>query len=174
MILDFAGKSPRIGKNVFIAPDAWIIGDVTIADNVSIFFGAVLRGDIEPIIIGSGSNIQEHCVIHSSPFSSATIIGQGVTVGHRAIVHSAKVNDNSLIGMGSIILDNATVEEEVVVGANSLITENKIMPTGHLVLGSPAKPVRSLTSEEKHLLRYSAEHYLEKGQQYLQLFPPTR
>ncbi|MCC6933820.1 MAG: gamma carbonic anhydrase family protein [Deltaproteobacteria bacterium] len=166
MIIDFQGKSPKIGNNVFIAPDAWIIGDVTIEDNVSIFFGAILRGDIKPIFIGKNTNIQEHCVIHSSPFSFDVQVGQNVTIGHRAIIHSAIVRDYSLIGMGSTILDNAVIELETVVGANSLVTENKVMPAGYLILGSPATPVRPLSDEEKGFLRLSADHYLEKGRQY--------
>ena len=170
MIITFEGKVPKIGNNVFIAPDAWIIGDVELGDNVSVFFGCVLRGDIMPIRIGNGSNIQEHTVIHTTTSQRPVEIGEYVTIGHRVVIHSASVQDYALVGMGSVLLDNSVIEKEAVLGAASLLTENKTIQSGHLAVGSPAKVVRPLNSEEKIFLRYSAEHYIEKGEQYRRLF----
>src|SRR5690606_24995534 len=119
MILTLDGKKPEIGRNCFIAPDAWTIGDVVLGDEVTIMFGAVLRGDILPIRIRSRTNIQEHSLLHTGNGRTPTILGEEVTVGHRASIHGAKVGNRCLIGMGSIILDEAVIEDECVIGAGS-------------------------------------------------------
>lgn len=169
MITDIPSAQPIIAHNAFIAPDAWIIGNVTIGEEASIFFQAVLRGDIERIIIGPGSNIQEQCIIHTSTGRSAAEIGSEVTVGHRAIIHGAKVGDRALIGMGAILLDDAFIEPESIIGAGALIPERMLVPSHSLVVGVPGKVVRKLTSQEIENLRKSAEHYKEKARMYRQL-----
>jgi carbonic anhydrase/acetyltransferase-like protein (isoleucine patch superfamily) len=155
--------SPQIEKVHFIAPNAYIIGDVRIGIEVSIFFGAVLRGDIESIVVGNRTNIQEHAMLHTSHGRSPCVVGEGVTVGHRAIIHGAKVNSNCLIGMGSIILDDSEIGEFSLVGAGSLVTEGKKFPPGSLILGSPAKVVRSLTEEEIQNIIRSTNSYINLG-----------
>lgn len=168
MIIDYKGCEPTIGNNVFVAPDAWIIGDVTLAENVSIFFGAVLRGDILPIKIGARSNIQEHCVLHTQTNTVPTVVGNDVTVGHRVTLHSCTIKDRCLIGMGSIIMDRAVVGEDCIVAAGTLITIGKEIPPRSLVMGSPGKVVRALTEEEVGGIAATAQRYVEKGNWYRQ------
>lgn len=170
MIIPYKNISPKIKENNFIAPDAWVIGDVSLEDNVSIFYGAVLRGDILPIKIGRGTNIQEHSVIHTSRGRVPTLVGEDVTIGHRAILHGCTVKNNCLIGMGSIILDEAVIEENCLIGAGSMITEGKIIPKNSLVFGSPAKVIRELKPEEVENIKKSAEAYRLVGQNYLEQF----
>jgi carbonic anhydrase/acetyltransferase-like protein (isoleucine patch superfamily) len=169
MIKPFNEHTPRIGRDVFVAPDAWVIGDVALGDEASIFFGAVLRGDIQRISIGARSNVQEHAVLHSSTNRSAVIVGEETTVGHRAIIHGGVVGRRVIVGMGSIILDDAVVEDECLIGAGAVVTEGKRIPARSLVLGTPGRVVRTLTAEELEYLRLSAEHYVQKGGEYRRL-----
>lgn len=169
MIVPFGSHHPRIGAEVFVAPDAWVIGDVELAPNVSVFFGAVLRGDILPIRVGAGTNIQEHSMLHTSHGRAPTIIGESVTIGHRAIVHGCSVGNRCLIGMGAIVLDEAVIEDECLVGAGSLITEGKHFPPRSLILGSPAKVVRQLDDAEVAQLPSGAQHYVALGTEYRRL-----
>lgn len=173
MILTLGGKKPDIGRNCFIAPDAWTIGDVVLGDEVTIMFGAVLRGDILPIRIGSRTNIQEHSLLHTSNGRTPTIVGEEVTVGHRAIIHGAKVGNRCLIGMGSIILDEAVIEDECVIGAGSVVTEGKRIPARSLVLGVPGKVIRSLSDDEVAFLSRSAEGYVRTGKLFSDALPST-
>jgi carbonic anhydrase/acetyltransferase-like protein (isoleucine patch superfamily) len=165
-VLSFEGDAPKIGADLFLAPDAWVIGKTEIADKVSIFFGAVLRGDINKIIIGEGSNIQEHCVLHTSKGLGDTVVGSDVTVGHKAVLHGCKVGDRCIIGMNSVILDNSQIGEDSIVGAHSLVSMGKVFPARSLILGSPAKVVRELTPAELDQIKDSARRYREKGLQY--------
>jgi carbonic anhydrase/acetyltransferase-like protein (isoleucine patch superfamily) len=165
-VIPFKGKTPVIGPGTWIAPDAWIIGDVEIGENVSIFFGAVLRGDILPIKVGAGTNIQEGAVLHTSTNLSPTLVGANVTIGHRALIHGCQVQDGCIIGMGSTILDGANIGERSIVGANSLVTMNSIIQPKSLALGAPAKVVRSLTAEELLGLARSAKDYQVLGAGY--------
>ncbi len=165
MIRSLNSRTPNIGTNVFVAQDAWVIGDVELGDNVSVFFGAVLRGDIEKIRVGRGSNIQEHCVFHTSHGTPVTI-NEEVTIGHRAVIHGATVSSRCLIGMGAILLDGALIEEECMIGAGCLIPEGKRIPKRSLVIGVPGKVVRNLTNEEITYIAQSAEHYMQIGAQY--------
>jgi len=157
---------PKLGKRVFVAKDAWVIDETELGDEVTVLFGAVLRGDILPIKIGRRSNIQEHSVIHTSHGRTPTIIGEQVTVGHRVTIHGAQIKDRCLIGMGSILLDEAVIQEDSLVGAGSLVTEGKVFPPRSLILGSPAKVVRSLTDDEVAFLTVSADRYVKVGAEY--------
>lgn len=166
-IIPFNGITPKIGENVFIAPTAWITGDVSIEDNVSIFFGVVIRGDINPIRIGAGSNIQENVVIHTSRGRGICSIGEDVTVGHNAILHGCRIEREVLIGMGATVLDDAVVESNSLVGAGSLVTEGKIITEGSLAFGRPAKVVRMLSEEERASITGTAKHYRSVGGEYV-------
>ena len=149
----------------WIAPDAVLIGRVRLARDASIWFGAVLRGDNEPITIGRGSNVQEHTVMHTD-IGFPLEVGQGCTIGHRAILHGCTVGDNSLIGMGAIILNGARVGANSLVGAGALVTEGKEFPERSLIVGSPAKAIRTLDDAAVERLREAAEHYVENGRRF--------
>ncbi len=166
MITNFQDKTPKISPNVFIAPDAWVIGAVTIGKNCSILFGAVIRGDLEPIIIGNNSNIQDHSIIHTSKGKVPTTIGSYVSVGHRVTLHSCTIKDRALIGMGAIVLDEAVISEDSLVGAGSLVTQGKTFPPRSLIIGSPARVIRELTDEEVAHNKLIAERYVGVGKSY--------
>ena len=157
-------------ESSFIAPDAWIIGKTTLKAHTSVFFGAVLRGDIFEIKVGDRTNIQEHALLHTSNGLGPCTVGDEVTVGHRAIIHGAIVGSRCIIGMGATILDGAEISEDSIVGANSLVTMNKKFPPRSMIMGSPAKAVRELTDEEVKSITDSAQHYVEKGAWYLSYF----
>ena len=157
IIKSFNGYSPRIGKNCFIAENATIIGDVTIGDNCSIWYGSVLRGDAGAIVIGNNTNVQDGVVIHSSEGISTTIIGNNVTIGHNAIVHGATVRDNVLIGMGSTVLDNAVVGSKTIVAANALVLSGRTLDSGFIYAGVPANKVKELTNTD--MIVQSANNY---------------
>ena len=155
------------GENHYIAPNAAVIGSVTIHDNVSIWFNAVLRGDVELISIGADSNIQDAAVIHADAGFPA-LIGRGVTVGHHATVHGCTVGDYSLIGINAVVLNGATIGKHCIIGANALVPENAQIPDGSLVLGSPARVKRELSEEEQQVLTLGAQHYVENGRRFKQ------
>jgi carbonic anhydrase/acetyltransferase-like protein (isoleucine patch superfamily) len=161
--------TPHVADSAFIAPDAWVIGDVSIAEDCSVFFGAVLRGDIEKIVVGARTNIQEHSVVHTSHGRGPVVIGEDVTVGHRAIIHGARIGDRVLVGMGSILLDEAVIESESVIAAGALIKEGMLVPSHSLVMGVPGKIVRQLTDKEIAFLKISSMRYVEAGRQYKQM-----
>lgn len=169
-LIPFENHLPKLKGDVFIAPDAWITGKVTINSDVSIFFGSVLRGDIQSISVGKGTNIQEHSVLHTSNGLSDCIVGEYVTIGHRSIIHGCTIGNRCIIGMGSIILDGAEIGENSIVGAQSLVTMNKKFPPRSMILGSPAKVVRELTDEEVTSIARSASHYIEVGRKYMEEF----
>lgn len=173
MILALPDKTPRVSPKAFVAPDSWIIGDVSLGSEVSVFFGSVLRGDIQPIEIGARTNLQEQCIIHTSGGKSPVIIGEETTIGHRATIHGARVGNRCLIGMGSILLDDAIVEDEAIVAAGALVKLGMRVPSRTLVMGVPAKVVRELTDEEIAYLKQSADHYVEKGLMYRNLLGGT-
>ena len=166
MISEYGGKTPSIDSSAFIANTAVIIGDVFLEDEVSIYFGAVLRGDIMAIRVGKRSNIQENCTIHTSRDRVDAEVGEGVTVGHSAIIHGARVEDNCLIGMGSVIMDEAVIGEHSLVGARSLVTEGKCFPPRSLIIGSPAKVVRQLEEHEVIGIQKATDSYVEKLKVY--------
>ncbi len=168
----FKGNSPNIASDVFIAPTAWITGKVEIAEKSSVFFGAALRGDINKIIIGASTNIQDNAVLHTSDGLGDCIVGNYVSVGHGAILHGCTVKDRCIIGMGSIILDDAVIGEDSVIGANALVTMKTIIPPKSLVLGSPAKVIRELTHDEIDNIMRTAKRYVGKAKEYLRVFVP--
>ena len=155
------GLKPRLPPSgtYWIAPDAHVIGDVVLGDDVGIWFGAVLRGDNEPITVGEATNIQEGAMLHTDP-GLPVAIGKGCTIGHHAIVHGCTIGDNSLVGMGATILNGARIGSNCLVGANALITEGKEFPDNSLIVGSPARAIRTLDEEAIHGLRKSAEKYV--------------
>jgi len=166
--------SPTIGARVYIDPAAVVIGRVTIGDDASIWPGAVLRGDVHEIRVGARTSIQDGSVLHVthdspefSPGGHACIVGSDVTVGHRAVLHACTVGNFCLIGMGAIVLDGAVIEDNVILGAGSLVAPGKRLESGGLYVGSPARRARDLKPEELAFLKYSAEHYVKLKDAYL-------
>lgn len=160
------GKSPQIHPKTFIAKSADILGDVTIEEGSSIWFQAVLRGDVMPIYIGKNSNVQDGSVIHGSYKKAQTTVKDHVTVGHKVILHGCTIESYCLIGMGSIVMDHAVIPKHCIVGAGSLVTENAKFEEGSLILGRPAKQVRKLTPEEIAGLEKGALHYVNVSSWY--------
>jgi carbonic anhydrase/acetyltransferase-like protein (isoleucine patch superfamily) len=169
----FQAFLPVIGKNVFLHASAVVIGQITIGDECSIWPQAVIRGDVNTIRIGHGTNIQDLSMLHVShqssedPVGAPLVIGNHVTIGHSVILHGCTIEDECLIGMGSIIMDKAVVQKHVMVAAGSLVPEGKVLESGYLYVGSPAKRIRPLTPEEISYLMYSAHHYIQLKNQYL-------
>jgi carbonic anhydrase/acetyltransferase-like protein (isoleucine patch superfamily) len=157
--------TPTLAPGAWAAPSADLIGDVRLGPRASVWFGAVIRADNTPILIGEDSNIQDGAIGHSDPGFALTI-GARVTVGHQAILHGCTIADDCLIGMGARILNGAVIESECIVGAGALITEGKKFERGSLIVGAPARVVRQLTDEERAALRVSAAHYAEKAKRY--------
>ena len=155
-------RKPVIGRNVYIAQGAVVIGDVTIGDNSSVWYNAVLRGDINRIVVGHHTNVQDNAVLHLAD-DYPCLVGDHVTIGHSAIVHACTIEDEVLIGMGATILDGAVVGAQSLVGAHALVTQRTVVPPGSLVMGSPAKVVRPLTDRERAELRISAEKYAKNA-----------
>lgn len=160
MIQNYKNFKPQIGKNCYIAETASVIGEVILGDNVSIWPGASLRGDMGRIIIGNNSNVQDGSVLHCMP-GVPCVIGDYVTIGHLAHVHSATIKDRVIIGSTSVILDQAVVESDVIVGAGSLVTPRKVMPSGSMIMGSPATVKRELTEDEKKHITHNAQEYVD-------------
>jgi carbonic anhydrase/acetyltransferase-like protein (isoleucine patch superfamily) len=156
---------PQLGPGAWTAPSADLVGDVRLGARASVWFGAVLRGDNTPLILGAATNFQDGAIGHSDPDFPLTI-GARVTVGHQAILHGCTIADDCLIGMGARILNGAVIESECIVGAGALITEGKRFERGSLIVGAPARVVRQVTDAEKRALRVSAAHYAEKAQCY--------
>ena len=156
---------PQLGKGAWAAPSADLIGDVRLGVRASVWFGAVLRGDNTPLMLGDDTNFQDGAVGHSDPGIPLTI-GARVTIGHQAILHGCTIADDCLIGMGARILNGAVIEPECIVGAGALITEGKRFEEGSLIVGMPARVARRVTNEERQLLRASAAHYAEKARRY--------
>jgi len=153
------GWTPDTARAAWIAPTATVVGDVTLGPQASVFYGAVLRGDIARIVVGEGTNLQDHVVVHLADDGDA-VIGAWCTIGHRAIVHACTIEDECLIGMGSIVLDRARIATRSLVGAGAVVPEDFTCPPGSLVLGVPAKVVRALSAEEQAGLRRWAEKYV--------------
>jgi gamma-carbonic anhydrase len=159
-------QPPRIDPSVYVDPTARINGDVTIGRNASIWFHASIRGDVHHIRVGEGTNIQDGCVLHTTTNRFPLEIGPHVVVGHGAILHGCTVKGAALIGMRALLLDGCVIEEDVVVAAGSVVTEGKVMPAGHLVLGTPARLVRKLEEEELRELRGAWAHYRDVVAEY--------
>lgn len=166
MIHSYRGETPNIHETAYIADGAHVIGDVVIGADASIWFGSVLRGDVNYIRIGARTNIQDLTAIHVNEGTSPTIVEDDVTVGHRAILHGCRVRSGSLIGMGAIVLDDAVVEEQAFVAAGAVVTPGTVVAARKLARGVPARVVRDLTEEELDHLRYSAKHYCDLKNEY--------
>mgnify|MGYP006189670245 FL=1 len=167
MIKYFENKQPHLGENVYISETAMVIGDVTLGDEVNIWFGAVLRGDMHYIKIGNRTNIQDNSVVHVTTGVSPTNIGNGVTVGHGAIIHGCTIEDDCLIGMGAIIMDDAVIGTGSLIGAGALIPPNMIIPPNSLVVGSPGKVVREVKDVEKEMILERPQEYIDLAAIYL-------
>jgi carbonic anhydrase/acetyltransferase-like protein (isoleucine patch superfamily) len=159
------GQSPGVPANSWVAPSADLIGDVRLGEQVGIWFGAVIRADNTPIVLGDRTNIQEGAMLHSDPGVPLTI-GEDCTVGHHAILHGCTLGNRVLVGMGAIILNNAVIGDDCLVGAGALVTEGKSFPAGSLIIGSPAKAVKELAPEVIEGLRKSAAGYVERQQRF--------
>ena len=166
MIKEFRGKSPLIPNSCYISESVDIIGDVTLGEDVSLWFGTVVRGDMHFIIIGNQSNIQDNSVIHVTTDIFPTQIGDEVTVGHSAIIHGATIENRCLIGMGAIIMDGVVIGEGSIVGAGAVVPPNMIVPPQSLVMGLPAKIIRQTTDEELEVIIERAQHYIDFSQEY--------
>jgi len=158
-LYELRGVRPTLGRDVFVADNASVVGDVHLGDEASVWFGAVVRGDYFPIRVGARSNIQDNAVVHITAGTAATTIGDDVTVGHAAILHGCTVRDRCLVGMGSIVLDGAVIGEDSFIAAGSLVTPNTIVPPRSFVIGRPAKVARRVTDEDLSWIHDAAKLY---------------
>lgn len=159
LLLPVKGVYPVMGKNCFLAENATIVGDVTLGDHCSVWFNAVIRGDVNYITIGDNTNIQDGAVIHCTYLKAATIIGSNVSIGHNALVHGCTLQDHVLIGMGAIVMDHAIVEEFCIIAAGAIVLEKTVCESGFLYAGIPAKKIKPLTEEQIDLLKRLPENY---------------
>lgn len=172
-IESYQGTTPQIGNRVYLHPSSSVIGDVALGDDASVWPGTVIRGDVNAIRIGYGTNVQDLSVLHVShksswdPGGAPLIIGNNVTIGHKVILHGCTIADECLIGMGAIVMDKVVVEPRVLVGAGSLVPEGKVLESGYLYIGTPAKRIRPLTDRELAHFAYSAQHYIRLKNNYL-------
>jgi carbonic anhydrase/acetyltransferase-like protein (isoleucine patch superfamily) len=160
IILPVKDKQPAWGNDCFIAENATIVGDVVMGDNCSVWFNAVIRGDVHYIKIGNNTNIQDGAVIHATYLKAPTNIGNNVSIGHNALVHGCTLHDNVLIGMGAIVMDNAIVEPYVIIAAGSVVLEKTLCESGFLYAGTPAKKIKPLTTEQKEMLDKLPNNYI--------------
>ena len=169
----YLNSSPSLGERIYLHESAHVIGDVRLGDDASVWLNAVVRGDVNHIVVGNCSNIQDFVMCHvshktqSKPLGSPLIIGDYVTIGHSAILHGCQIGDECLVGMGSILMDDAVVESRVMIGAGSLVPPGKPLESGWLYVGRPVEKVRPLTDAEIAYLRFSAEHYVRVKNNYL-------
>lgn len=164
-LYELDGVVPQLAEGTWVADSAQVMGSVVLGENVSIWFGAVLRGDTEPLTIGRNSNVQDLSVLHADVGCPLTI-GENVTIGHQVMLHGCTVGDNSLIGIQAVVLNNAKIGRNSIVGAGSVVTEGKEFPDNSLIIGAPAKVVRTLDDAAAAKLRASAEHYVENGRRF--------
>jgi len=167
MIKKFQNKQPQLGEDVYVSENAKVIGDVTLGDEVNIWFGAVLRGDMHYIKIGNRTNIQDNSVVHVTTRVSPTNIGSGVTIGHGAIIHGCTIEDDCLIGMGAILMDDAIIGAGSLIGAGALIPPNMKIPKDSLVVGSPGKVIRKITEVEREMILERPQEYIDLASIYL-------
>ena len=168
-IMPFKGKTPKLGKNVFVAPTASIIGDVEIGDDTNIWFGVTIRGDVNTVRIGSRTNIQDGTVCHVTRGTGPLTIGSNVTIGHSAVIHACTLEDDSFVGMGAIVMDEAVVESGAMVAAGALIAPGKRVKKGEVYAGVPGKFFRPMTEAEIKYIPWSATHYVELAHEYLEM-----
>jgi len=167
MIRTFQGIKPTVPKSCFIEETSVVIGDVVMGEECSVWFNAVIRGDVNYIRIGNRTNVQDLCMLHVTHDTHPLLIGSEVTIGHHVVLHGCTIQDRVLVGMGAIIMDGAVIGEDSVVGAGALVVEGTIVPPKSLVLGSPAKVKRSVTAKELAWVKDSAENYVQYASQYL-------
>jgi len=165
MIFQLGNHCPNISASSFIAPSANVIGNVNIAENASVWFNVVIRADLDKIIIGENSNIQDGCVLHVDEGFPINI-GKNVTIGHKAMLHGCSIAEGSLIGMNAVVLNGAKIGKDCLIGANALVTENMLIPDGSLVIGSPAKVVKQLDEKVKAMILQGVGHYVDCNHQY--------
>ena len=163
----FDGKMPKIADTAFVAPNATIIGDVTIGENSSVWYGCVLRGDMHYIKIGSNCSVQDNSVMHGTADKYPTVVGNNVSIGHNAIVHGCVIEDNCIIGMGSVILEGAEIGEWCIIGAGAVVPEGTKIPSNSIVMGVPAKVVKSTTEEHKARITRNWEAYVKLKEHYM-------
>jgi carbonic anhydrase/acetyltransferase-like protein (isoleucine patch superfamily) len=164
-IYQLGDRVPVIPASCYVAPTATIIGSVVLGERVSIMFGAVLRGDEEPIVIGDDSNVQDNAVLHTDPGSPLTI-GKAVTIGHQVMLHGCTIGDGALIGVAALVLNNAVIGKDCLVGAGAVVTEGKSFPDRSVIFGAPAKAARDVNEHDVSRLRYSTASYVQRGSQY--------
>jgi gamma-carbonic anhydrase len=164
-IMAHAGRQPQVGEDVFLAPGAWVIGDVTIGERSSVWFNSVLRGDINRVVVGHHTNIQDLSMCHVAD-EQACVVGNYVTVGHRVILHGCTVADEVLIGMGAVLMNGVAVGAQSIIGAAALLTEGLVVPPGSLVYGAPAKVISRLGDKERHEVKSWAEKYCRVADSY--------
>jgi carbonic anhydrase/acetyltransferase-like protein (isoleucine patch superfamily) len=164
-LYELDGMVPRLADTAWVADNAQVIGNVELAEDNSIWFGVIVRGDTEIITVGKGSNIQDGSVLHADVGKPLTV-GDNVTVGHKVMLHGCTIGDESLIGIGAVVLNGAKIGKNCLVGAGALVTEGKEFPDGSMIIGSPAKAVRQLTPEQMEGLRLSAQHYIDNAQRF--------
>ena len=164
-IYELDGVSPQLAAAAWVADSAQVMGNVVLGEDVSVWFGTVIRGDTESITIGAGSNIQDASVLHAD-IGQPLVIGERVTVGHQVMLHGCTIGDESLIGIGAIVLNGAKIGKNCLVGAGALVTEGKEFPDGSMIIGSPAKAVRELTAQQIEGLRQSAQHYIDNARRF--------
>lgn len=166
MLFSLDGVSPEVAEGCFVAPNATLIGNVRLAGDASVWFGAVLRGDNELIVLGEGSNVQDQAVLHTDP-GFPLRIGKGVTIGHSVTLHGCIIEDHALVGIGAVILNGARIGESSLVGAGALVTEGKVIPPRSLVVGAPARVIRTLSDAQVQGLKVNGAHYVANGKRYL-------
>ncbi|MBR0551857.1 gamma carbonic anhydrase family protein [Stakelama marina] len=164
-LYEIEGNRPKLGDGAWVAPSADLIGDVRLGEQASVWFGAVIRGDNTPMLVGARSNFQDGAMGHSDHDAPLTI-GEDCTIGHHAILHGCTLGNRVLVGMGATILNNAVIPDDCIIGAGALVTEGKTFDAGSLILGSPARAIRKLDDQALALLKMSAAHYVEKARQF--------
>jgi carbonic anhydrase/acetyltransferase-like protein (isoleucine patch superfamily) len=164
-IYELDGRIPRIADSAWVADNAQVMGQVVLDEDSSVWFGVTLRGDTETITVGRGSNVQDGSVLHAD-VGFPLVLGENVTVGHMVMLHGCTIGDGSLIGIGAVVLNGAKIGRHCLVGAGSLVTEGKEFPDGSMILGSPARVVRTLSAEQIEGLRQSAQHYVDNARRY--------
>lgn len=164
-LLKLGDLSPQISPKAWVGETAVIVGDVRLADHVGVWYGAVLRGDNEPLIVGKNTNIQEHAMFHTD-IGFPLVVGENCTIGHRALLHGCEIGDNTLIGMGAMVMNGAKIGKNCLIGAGTIVTEGKVIPDGSMVIGIPGRIKRELSDEEIERNRKSARHYVENMQRF--------
>lgn len=172
MIYRLGERVPALAEDAWVAENATVVGDVVLAERTNIWFNAVLRGDIERITIGAGSNIQDGSVLHTDE-GYPLVLGRDVTVGHKVMMHGCTIGDRALIGINAVVLNGAVIGEESIIGANALITEGKAIPPRSLVMGQPGRVVREISDDEAALLAGAAAHYVENARRYREQLSPV-